>query len=230
MPVTPSEFGIQDFAFPVVESGGSCDYPAVGDVQEGVSYGSGSYLGTFEAPNESDVRNGIQYGADGTEYTGTLQTPAISSGTGGRYAIDEPLRAFILSMQTVAEKIGNRMYADDAAPQTPAFPYGVITMIGDAERWQKLQGSPKTTLRARYQIDFFARKKSDARAMAAMASSRYVDGGLDGLQATIGSVNESAYVQSCRIENRRHDSEQPEGAGEERIYNAGFDAVIVFNE
>ena len=54
MPVTPSEFGIDDFAFPVVESGGggSCDYPAVEDVQAGVVYGSGLYVGTYGAGSQ----------------------------------------------------------------------------------------------------------------------------------------------------------------------------------
>lgn len=75
MPVTPSEFGIQDFAFPVVSSSGSCDYPVVGNVRDGISYDSGNLVGTLEIPDESDVRRGVQYGADGTEYTGTLYVP-----------------------------------------------------------------------------------------------------------------------------------------------------------
>lgn len=47
MPVSPSYFGLQGFAFPVVDAGGACDYPAESDVRSGVTYGGGTYTGTF---------------------------------------------------------------------------------------------------------------------------------------------------------------------------------------
>jgi hypothetical protein len=57
------------------EGSGSCDYPAVGDVRDGVSYDSGGMVGTLELPDEADVRLGTGYGEDGTEFTGTLDVP-----------------------------------------------------------------------------------------------------------------------------------------------------------
>ena len=71
MPVTANNFGINYFAFPVVASS-SCDYPAVADVQEGVSYSNGDLVGTLELPAAGDVRSGTSYGGNGTEFTGTL--------------------------------------------------------------------------------------------------------------------------------------------------------------
>lgn len=57
---------------------GSCSYPAVGDVQLGVTFGStGEYTGTFAAPAVGDVQSGVGYGAGGTEYTGTFVSPAV---------------------------------------------------------------------------------------------------------------------------------------------------------
>ena len=59
------------------EAEAAADYPAEGDVQDGVSYGSGTYTGTFAAPAVGDVQSGVQYGAAGTEYTGTFGVPAV---------------------------------------------------------------------------------------------------------------------------------------------------------
>jgi len=50
MPVTPSEFGLDDFSFPVVAQ--VCDYPAAADVQSGVVYGNGAYTGTYGAGSQ----------------------------------------------------------------------------------------------------------------------------------------------------------------------------------
>lgn len=84
MPVTPSEFGIQGFAFPVVEqSGGDCDYPVEDDVRYGVVYGDSTYTGTVVLPHVSRVQSGIQYGSDGTEFTGTLTSSGGGGGGGG---------------------------------------------------------------------------------------------------------------------------------------------------
>ena len=61
------------------------DYPAEGDVQDGVSYGSGAYTGTFGVPAVGDVQESVQYGAGGTEYTGTFAVPdeaEVESGVG----------------------------------------------------------------------------------------------------------------------------------------------------
>lgn len=187
-------------------------------------------IGTLVLPNPADVRVGVQYGADGTEYTGTLRVPVASSTGTGRYSIDEALRAKLLSITGVSSRIGDRLYPDDAAPQTPEFPYGVLTMIGDATRFRKLRGSPNKTLRARYQVDFYSKRRADVRGAMAAATSTADDGGIDGMQDVIGDSDTGCYVQSCLVENLRHSSEPPQSAGEARIYNAGFDAVIVFNE
>jgi hypothetical protein len=48
MPVTPSEFGLQGFAFPSVPAV-ICDYPNPGDVRLGTTYGDGAYTGTLTA-------------------------------------------------------------------------------------------------------------------------------------------------------------------------------------
>jgi hypothetical protein len=60
--------------------------PAVGDVQDGVTYGPASgYTGTFAAPAVGDVQTGVGYGAGGTEFTGTLALPTeaqVESGVG----------------------------------------------------------------------------------------------------------------------------------------------------
>jgi hypothetical protein len=56
----------------------ACDYPAVGDVRDGVQYDSGGLIGTLELPIISDVRSGIQYGEDGTEFTGTLAVTIVA--------------------------------------------------------------------------------------------------------------------------------------------------------
>lgn len=147
-----------------------------------------------------------------------------------RYGCDEALRAFVLSVPGVADLVRGRVYAD-AAPQDPAFPYGVFSLVGDAQRARRLNGGPLGTVTARYQVDWYAHTKREARALAAAVSARSADGGLDGLRGVIGTPGETAaFVQSCRCENRRDDAVDPEAAGERRVYVCGFDAVIVFNE
>src|SRR5688572_21893255 len=87
MPVSPSNFGVTTFAFPVVEEGGgSCDHPGVDDVRDGVSYSSGALVGTLTLPDEEDVRDGVEYGGGGDEFTGTLTVPALPSGGDGPLA------------------------------------------------------------------------------------------------------------------------------------------------
>ena len=55
---------------------GAATIPAVGDVQEGVAFGSGDALtGTFAWPAETKVQSGVGYGEDETEFTGTLGRP-----------------------------------------------------------------------------------------------------------------------------------------------------------
>ncbi len=146
-----------------------------------------------------------------------------------RYSIDDAIRHKVLSIAGVADILADRVYADDAAPQTVGFPYGVITLIGDATRSRKLAGVNKDTT-ARYQLDFYGLVKSQVRGVAELVSARSVDGGIDGNKATWGTGATAAFVQACKVENVRHGSEPPQSAGEARVYNAGFDAVIVFNE
>jgi hypothetical protein len=146
-----------------------------------------------------------------------------------RYSIDEAIRHKVLSITGVSDLLAERLYADDAAPQVPSFPYGVITLIGDATRSRKLNGVNKDVT-ARYQLDFYGLVKSQVRGIAELVSARSADGGIDGNKATWGTGSTAAFVQACKVENVRHDSEPPQSAGEARVYNAGFDAVIVFNE
>jgi hypothetical protein len=76
------------------------DYPDVGDVRDGVTYGDDSYEGTLELPGVADVRDGVTYGSGGTEYEGTYvagdapSTPEISvedneDGTGSVVTVSE---------------------------------------------------------------------------------------------------------------------------------------------
>ncbi len=62
--------------------GGSCDYPAVEDVREGVSYNGGLSTGTLDLPSISDVRHATAF--DHNTKTGTAYIPAaadVRSGT-----------------------------------------------------------------------------------------------------------------------------------------------------
>lgn len=61
---------------------GSGTFPAVGDVDQGVTYGpnGNDFTGTLEQPIEADVKLGIQYGAGGTEFTGTYAGGGGGSG------------------------------------------------------------------------------------------------------------------------------------------------------
>ncbi len=146
-----------------------------------------------------------------------------------RYGIDEALRAKILSIPGVSELLGDRLYADDIAPQNAEKIYGVLTLIGDAGRYRKI-GSANKTVKTRYQVDFWGLLKSAVRGLAELVTATKADGGLDGFDGTIGSGTSAAHVQDCRIENTRHGSDRDAEAGEALIYNAGFDVVIVFNE
>ena len=74
MSVSPSNFGLQGFAFPVV-AGGSTDYPAIGNVLKGIAYNFGTQTGNLALPGIGDVRQGVQFGTQGTQYTGTLFVP-----------------------------------------------------------------------------------------------------------------------------------------------------------
>jgi hypothetical protein len=49
--------------------GGACDYPAITDVRNGVTYSI--YTGNLALPIEANVLSGVMYGAAGTEYTGS---------------------------------------------------------------------------------------------------------------------------------------------------------------
>jgi len=50
------------------------DYPSAGDVQDGITFASGTYSGTFTSPSEDDVQSGVTYG-NGSEYTGNFTEP-----------------------------------------------------------------------------------------------------------------------------------------------------------
>lgn len=99
MSVSASNFGIQGFSFPVVDSGGgSCDYPGESDVRLGVSYDSGNLVGALTLPDEGDVRLGVGYGADATEYTGSLVVPTPPVDPGEVHSPADVLRYLLVQM------------------------------------------------------------------------------------------------------------------------------------
>ena len=55
------------------------DYPAEGDVESGVVYGSGAYTGDFTVPAVADVESGVGYGSAGVEFTGTFTEPGVGN-------------------------------------------------------------------------------------------------------------------------------------------------------
>ncbi len=57
--------------------GSVADYPAVGDVEKGVTFDSGGQTGTLLVPAVGDVETGVQFGAGDTEFTGTFDAPAV---------------------------------------------------------------------------------------------------------------------------------------------------------
>lgn len=71
------------------DGGGSAVYPAVGDVDIGITYGPGGtdFTGTLVQPAVGDVRSGTTYGAGGTEFTGTLSVTGTSGSATARRGI-----------------------------------------------------------------------------------------------------------------------------------------------
>lgn len=55
----------------------AADYPAVADVESGVSFDSGAKTGTFVVPAVGDVESGVTYGA-AAQFTGTFGVPTES--------------------------------------------------------------------------------------------------------------------------------------------------------
>jgi len=64
----------------IAGTSGDLASPAAGDVQSGVTYGSGGneFTGTFTEPGVANVEAGVQYGALGNEFTGVLSLPAAT--------------------------------------------------------------------------------------------------------------------------------------------------------
>ena len=62
-------------------------FPAVGDVDQGVTFGptGADYTGTLEQPAAADVGLGVQYGAGGTEFTGEL----VGGGGGNIFIVND---------------------------------------------------------------------------------------------------------------------------------------------
>lgn len=54
------------------------DYPSENDVEDGVSFGDGSFEGNLELPTQIQVEAGVGFGSNGTEFTGTLETTTLS--------------------------------------------------------------------------------------------------------------------------------------------------------
>jgi hypothetical protein len=105
-----------------------------------------------------------------------------------------------------------------------------MTMTGDAERAQRLNGSAMKTVVGRYEVSFFATTRASVKDLAALVTARSDAGGIDGFRGTMGTGGTSAFVQRCRIENRQDGSIDPPSGGEARAYFASFDVVVVFNE
>lgn len=70
------------FSNALVLTGGGGTFPAVGDVDSGVTFGpnGADYTGTLVQPAVTNVLNGVQYGAGGTEFTGTATAGGGGSG------------------------------------------------------------------------------------------------------------------------------------------------------
>lgn len=54
------------------------DYPSEDDVRNGVVYDEGILTGNLELPAENKVSKNTQYGANGTEFTGTLESAVLT--------------------------------------------------------------------------------------------------------------------------------------------------------
>jgi hypothetical protein len=53
------------------------DYPAVGNVRDGIDYFNGALTGVLELPEEDEVLTGVGYGANGSEFLGTLDPATV---------------------------------------------------------------------------------------------------------------------------------------------------------
>jgi hypothetical protein len=147
-----------------------------------------------------------------------------------RDQIDIAVRAAILAVPGVSAILGTRVFADDAVPEREEFPYAVVTMIGDSQRVYSLNGGAMKTINARYQVDFYAQSKTEARNLRNKVTARRQDDGLDGARGTWGAGDDAAYVQKCLIENRRTGSELLAEGSDRWVYFAGADLVVTFNE
>lgn len=111
-----------------------CDYPAEGNVRDGVSYGDSTFTGTLVLPQESDVLVGITYGSGGTEFTGTLECDSPPSPTPpfpGAYpfaAIAASIRSRVSTSLSIPEAYVN-LVANDRYKVTETEPLFVYIRV-----------------------------------------------------------------------------------------------------
>lgn len=117
------------------------EYPFVGDVREGITYGlSGTqYTGTLDIPSVGNVRWGITYGSGETEYTGTY----LARQQVGTYPDGIPSYVTLLSGIVDGLKSDSRMsaVADEFiyyGPERsiPAFPAITVELAEAQELWK----------------------------------------------------------------------------------------------
>lgn len=72
MPVTPNNFGVTGFAFPVVSSGGTADYPAQTDVRDGTVYDFGAMIGSLQVVIVTGDPTSVATGSVGGDIEGAL--------------------------------------------------------------------------------------------------------------------------------------------------------------
>jgi len=86
------------YSFKIAETA-AADYPAVGDVEQGVAFDSGNLVGTFVVPAETNVALGIEYGENG-EFTGQLVVPGLYAESSGSFV--KAVKYFIAAMNISA--------------------------------------------------------------------------------------------------------------------------------
>ena len=99
-----------------VTVGGECDYPSVDDVEEGVTFASGSLTGVFGVPAQAEVLFGVGYGANDTEFTGTLNAnPIVPTGFKSQFDILDMFYP-ILNVSHITDTIDGRIYRNRKPP------------------------------------------------------------------------------------------------------------------
>ncbi len=101
------------------EGGGTCDYPAIGHVLDGIVYSSSGLTGVLSLPTVINVKDGITYGSGNVEYTGTYGALCVRTGS-----LDLPL----------VDDVQSGVIFDNTT-QTGVFGWPVITNVIDGIKY-----------------------------------------------------------------------------------------------